>query len=247
MCRLVPCLLLAASLGCSNANEATVSDETVDQLLAQGNDLRAVDPDAALEKYRRAAEMSEGNAQALNNLALLSAENGRHDDAVAALARLQTVDAKQFAKTKGFVDEWSLNFLGGAHIQLDMGELQKASENYQLYIKYNPQSDEGFTGRGNVLTAQGDFDSAAKAFGTALRLNPNSGMAHAGLGQLQIKQEQWGAAIESFTAALQIFPDRYPAYLARADAYDGKGDSLLAKEDRERAEAIRSAQSDLTK
>ena len=223
------------------------SNHTVDELLAQGNDLRTVDPDAAIEKYSRAAEISGGSAQALNNLALLSAEIGRHDDAVAALNRLRTRDAEQFAKTKAFVDEWSLSFLGGAHIQFDMGELQEASENYELYIKYNPDSDEGFTGRGNVLTAQGDLEKAAKAFETALRLNPESGMAYVGRGQMQIKQQDWDAAIESLTAAIQIFPDHYPAYVIRAEAYDGKGDSLHAEEDRRRANEILAAKSDLTK
>lgn len=212
---------------------------TVDELLSAATAKRTVDLAEAIRLCSLALEREPNHGAGLATLALLNAEFGDHDAAVAALNRLRDADPSQAEETQAYVDDWSLRFLGGAHIQLDYGDVEKAAANYDLYIKYNPDCHEGYTGRGNVLTAQRDFEKAAEAFSTALRLNPNAGMAYDGLGRLQIEMKDWDAAIESLTKAIDIFPEHYPTYEARSIAFEAKGDDVLAQKDRESALVLR--------
>ncbi len=85
---------------------------------------------------------------------------------------------------------------------------------------YTPTYNRGVTRFG-----KGDFNGAAADFADAMRLDPNSVDAYyAGAARCIRRRVNLDRTIADYTEAIRIRPTYRPAYLGRADAYEGKGD-----------------------
>ena len=67
-----------------------------------------------------------------------------------------------------------------------------------------------------------DLDEAAK-------LDPKSSEAYFVRGKVLAKQKKWAPAIAAFSEAIALDANNAPAYLARSEAYQAKGEAELAK------------------
>jgi tetratricopeptide (TPR) repeat protein len=89
----------------------------------------------------------------------------------------------------------------------EIGEYQKALENYQTVLKLPAPPDETYNRVGNLLFQQEKRQEAMDFLRNAVTQKPNNPWLHYYLGNLHRKQKTDGKAIESYITAIKLNPD----------------------------------------
>ena len=117
-------------------------------------------------------------------------------------------------------------------------DLSKAKANFDEAIRVNPKNDRAFYLRGLMVWEEnGDLDKAMADYDEAIRINPKESMSLYHRGNIWKAKGDLDKAIADYTEAIRFHAgngDSINALLARADAYDMKGEHEKANADRER-------------
>jgi tetratricopeptide (TPR) repeat protein len=133
---------------------------------------------------------------ALHNLALLSIQKDKYEDAVAfarEVLRLRPDSAM------------ACNTLGAALSKV--GRREEAAESYRRAIEVAPEYAEAYNNLGNTLRELDRADDAAACYRRAIEIAPDYAGAYANLGALQARSRRFDAAVVSFRRALAIDPE----------------------------------------
>lgn len=104
----------------------------------------------------------------------------------------------------------------------DMGQRDRAIQEYTEAIKFNPSLAMAYNNRGGVLMQKGQVNHAVQDFNQAIRLDPRNAMAYTNRGSAWQATGQYDRAIQDYYQAIRLKPDY-------ADAYFNRGSALLVK------------------
>ena len=89
----------------------------------------------------------------------------------------------------------------------------EAIEEYNLALRYNPNSSEALFGRGRALRKQGKLEDAIADFRAALDVNPHYAAVHCSLGEILADEGKPGEAEDEYRESLKVDPDFMRAHL----------------------------------
>ncbi|HYE52388.1 MAG TPA: FkbM family methyltransferase [Azospirillaceae bacterium] len=148
----------------------------------------------AEEAYRKSVALSPRHAEAQHLLGVACLQQGKYEDAVAAISRAIAIDRK---------DDYCSN-LGNA--LLELGRVEEAEKSYRDAIALNPRSAEAHSNRGTALQQLGRTDEAAEAYLAAMRLRPELAEAPFNLGNILAARGRLEEAAEAYHASLRVRP-----------------------------------------
>jgi serine/threonine-protein kinase len=162
---------------------------------ALGEELFEEDPAAATAAYERAVAAQPDSLAAWNNLALLYLQQGRHEEAEAAVTRL--IDARP--------DDFE-PYLTRGSARRSLGDFDGALEDYRTAQRLNPNEMRCWAGSAQLFRHAQEWQAAIADFSRGIKLDPEAaslyfqrGVCHEELGQLS-------AAQRDFTALLELIP-----------------------------------------
>ncbi len=124
----------------------------------------------------------------------------------------------------------------------DAGNLDGAIEDFETLLDLDPEHSQGIYELGHARYLAGDIDAALIDLARALVLDSGLWRAHNDRGACLLAQDDVDGAIASFTRAIEIQPAAAFVYRNRSVAWDRKGDSEKAEQDRRNADEIESGQ-----
>jgi len=185
--------------------------------------------------FAHAAQVTERNYFAHNNLGLALMDEGFFDDAVknmqaatlikphygvfhnnlgVALLRQEKTDEAIFCFLEALrlnIDDWGAHYnLGNA--LMAKGSIEDAIFHYQKSIVGRPSDVRVQRALGDALMRKGEFDKAIFHYNKALLLDPGSSELHNNLGVALAHQGKLNEAVEHFNEALRLssnYPDAY--------------------------------------
>lgn len=174
---------------------------------------RLGDFDAAIRSYRRAVELSPGDADTRYDLAVALKEAGRIDEAFSAAQDALTHDASR---------PDTLGVLGIA--LLAKGKPQEALAQFDRAAALDPRDARTENNRGNVLRELKRPAEAEAAYRRAIALAPRYADPWNGLGALEVEDRRFAEAVASFDRAIALAPEDHEARLNRGIALEMAGD-----------------------
>ncbi|MBL26572.1 MAG: hypothetical protein CMM50_03340 [Rhodospirillaceae bacterium] len=156
---------------------------------------RAHDVVGAEAAYREVLRKSPRDPDALHLLGVLLHQQGRHDEALAPLARA--------AKAQG-AGAAVLNNLG--EVQRALGAIDDAAASYRRALEKDPRMVSAMSNLGLVLQMQGRAEESAGLLQRAVRLRPDYAPAHYNLGNVLHEQGRPDEAMAAYRRALQLSP-----------------------------------------
>ncbi|MCX7545326.1 tetratricopeptide repeat protein [Marinicella gelatinilytica] len=106
--------------------------------------------------------------------------------------------------------------------QHQKGQLKKAIDGYQSYLKKNPNDDEAHFGLALAYKDNKLFNEALKSATSAVQLAPNAERYHQFKGQMHMALGDSEAALQAFRTSLKHNPNLYFSYLAIGDIFSLK-------------------------
>jgi tetratricopeptide (TPR) repeat protein len=191
--------------------------------------------DAAIEHYRRSAEIRADYAPAHNNIGTALRAQGRIEDAVAAYQRaLVTMpdyaDA-HYNLANALLDQnrpleaahhlriarQLLPGSAGVHNNLgkalaEQGQFEEAVMELRQAVALEPDSAKAHRNLGNVLASRGDPNEALTHLKRAFEIDPGDAEAGYDLGTLLLQQAQVDEAVSVFRAVVRVKPDYAEAH-----------------------------------
>jgi Flp pilus assembly protein TadD len=174
--------------------------------------------EAAIRNYRRAVELSPGDADTRYDLAVTLKEAGRIDEAFSAAQDALRHDASR---------PDALDILGIA--LLARGRPEEALEQFDRAAQLDPRDARIENNRGNVLRELKRSTDAEAAYRRAIALAPRYADPWNGLGALEVEQHRYAEAVASFDRAIALAPDDHEARLNRGIALEMAGDLRSAE------------------
>ncbi len=113
----------------------------------------------------------------------------------------------------------------------DMGQFDRAIEDFDRSISLNPTLDIAYNNRGVLFGRMGQFDKAIGDIEKALALNPSFFLAFNNLGINYAKKGSFDKALEQFNKAIMLNQDHGMAYFNRGLLYMKTGNNKLAVSD----------------
>jgi tetratricopeptide (TPR) repeat protein len=149
----------------------------------------------AVRVYRRGLAVAPENVELLNSLGFALFQQGKSQEAVAALEEALEVDPKYWKAHNNM-----------ALASIDLGELAVAEAHYRESLAIEPQpaiyNDLGF-----VLERQGMTEEAVEMYRKSLELDPESAPAHYNLAASLARSGEFAEAERHFRAALEQKPN----------------------------------------
>jgi tetratricopeptide (TPR) repeat protein len=191
--------------------------------------------DAAIEHYRRSAEIRSDYAPAHNNMGTALRAQGRIEDAVAAYQRaLDTMpdyaDA-HYNLANALLDQdrpleaahhlriarQLLPGSAGVHNNLgkalaEQGQFEEAALELRQAVALEPDSAKAHRNLGNVLASRGDPNEALTHLKRAFEIDPSDAEAGYDLGTLLLQQARVDDAVPVFRAVVRVKPDYAEAH-----------------------------------
>ena len=149
--------------------------------------------------------------QNLLHTAMMASEDGRRDDARAALKKLLKLDNKFSI---------ALTLLG--HLEIEAGNYKEAAAYLGQACELGPTDAVAARDYGRALELSGDLPGARNALQRSLKLNPNQFEGRLLLGQVYLKLREPKVAEEEFEAALLLKPAGEEAQVGLAKALLGE-------------------------
>jgi putative PEP-CTERM system TPR-repeat lipoprotein len=222
----------------------------------------AQEPDKARESLRQVLEVNPGFAPARLLSALLSHSAGNYQEAADSLrAHLRQAPQDQTAGTllaatylrlqdpKGAMDLMAPRLQAGTAdpaVLIIAGEAQLRGEGaaaalplFEQAEKQAPDNAAIRTRVGETRLAAGDEAEGIKDLEAASALDPKDQRADLVLAYRYLKHKQFDKALKALTVLEQKVPDNPGTHNLKGLAYQGKGDTLRARESFEKALALR--------
>lgn len=157
---------------------------------------------------------------------------GRAAWALAALFASLPVASRVLLGSWGFQEAGELGFLCavlGTYLEIRGRRRLKAL-----------RDDAAALERALSLASEGRTGDALAVLTKALRISPRLWQAYQYRGQIRLREpESWSAALADFNEAIRLAPAESHLYRLRGQAYELLGDEASAREDQERAVALR--------
>ncbi|MCB9246335.1 MAG: tetratricopeptide repeat protein [Flavobacteriales bacterium] len=182
-------------------------------------------PAKAIELFQKAADFpNKGDKLHFNariNLANSLIMSGRGRDALNSLKGLDQL----------FGMDPQIHYLRG-RAYTDVNQVDSALQEFNAAIEGDPNKDDYWLKRGILYTDRlSDPLKGIADFEKALQLNPNNYDALMNIGVSNYKAGRMTEAIATYTRYLEIRPNEPKAYMLRALAYGGNGESAKAYAD----------------
>ncbi len=162
----------------------------------------------AIEEYKRALLLDEGNALARNSLGICYARTGKLNQALWEFRQVMTKDPES---------QRTLYNIGVVAIK--MSDLELAKESFEHCLQLDPSQVFCHIRLGQVAEKQSDPETARHCFQRACSLPGGKALGHRHLGQLCLKQGQWEQAKTHFQRTLVHNPRDAQALLHLAEIY----------------------------
>jgi protein O-mannosyl-transferase len=120
-------------------------------------------------------------------------------------------------------------------VYVDMGQFDKATEDFNKAITLNPTLDIAYNNRGVLFGRMGRFDNAIEDFEKAIALNPSFSLAFNNLGINYAKVGLFDKALEQFNKAIKLNQGLAMAYYNRGLLSLRTGNKELAVSDYQKA------------
>jgi tetratricopeptide (TPR) repeat protein len=154
---------------------------------------------------------------------------------------IYSIDVHDFARAAAdldtavqLADRPYLRFLRGL-VSCQRGAFAASLSDFDKAIEGQPKNAQFYRGRSLARSAVGRYEEALGDAEQLRRMVPQQGETHYARGVALAGLKRWTEAVEAYDEALRIRPELVYPLRARADAREALGDTLLAKEDRERA------------
>jgi tetratricopeptide (TPR) repeat protein len=118
----------------------------------------------------------------------------------------------------------ALLYLQRAQGYARLHQLERALQDYEATLRYDPKSVAAYSDRALLYNQLGDPDRALLNTDQALRLNPNYAVAYAARGAALLLKGQSDAAIAVITKSIALDPKQQQSYLVRATALASSGE-----------------------
>jgi Tfp pilus assembly protein PilF len=173
--------------------------------------------------FTHAAQVTQGNYVAHQNLAFVMETEENDLDGALKLYREAAEETPKFARTT--VHEVMANVL------LRQGRIEEALTEARLAMELNPFSTIAANSMGLIMRAKGENAEAAKYFQLAVKLDPEYFEAQINYGMILVDLRRWDEAIAHLAPVARLFPQRYLArtYFARALAARGHFEQAIAQ------------------
>ena len=168
----------------------------------------------------RAIELDKGNSVAFALRAMLSAEEGRYDEALDDLNRAIRLDPEQPAF-----------YINRGLIYYNKNNLRGALADYDQAIELDPHSATALYNRGLMRAQTGDRNRAIDDFTAVLDLDPDNTFAAYNRALLRDETGDLEGAIEDYTTVYGQHPNFFPALYARAEDHRRLGRTKAADDD----------------
>ncbi|MGB5809949.1 MAG: tetratricopeptide repeat protein, partial [Polyangiales bacterium] len=195
--------------------------------------------DAAIEDYQAALEMEPRDSSAQFGLAIAYRRKLSLEEARAALARVEELDASYpgLALEKGRLAEASEDLEGAiasyraalvlapddlalqsrlGAVLVTTGNLTEAEEVLGKVLAAQPYSAEAEHYLGRIALAQGDLADARQHFQQATRLDPQQGVYRLYVAWAALDANEWSTALRDLEATIKLDPSLGDAYWLRA-------------------------------
>jgi tetratricopeptide (TPR) repeat protein len=157
-------------------------------------------PDLAGAAYRKALEISPGNARILEAQGVLSSRTGDPASAVRLL--------------RSSLESEPLNPLGWVNLGIALvaaGDTRGGQEAYLSALDINPREAVALFNLGNLLQRGGNLQGAADAYARAVEADPGLGPAHFELARVYILTDRPALALPHARRAVEFRPDHTPS------------------------------------
>jgi tetratricopeptide (TPR) repeat protein len=173
--------------------------------------------------FTHAAQVTQGNYVAHQNLAFLMETEENDLDGALRLYREAERETPNFARTT--VHEVISNVL------LRQGRIEEALAEARRAMELNPFSTIAANNIGLIMRAKHEDVEAAKYFQLAVKLDPEYFEAQINYGMTLVDLGRWDEAITHLAPVARLFPQRYLArtYFARALAARGDFEQAIAQ------------------
>ncbi len=150
-------------------------------------------PIAALPYHQRAIELDPKFAMGYGAV-------GRDYFTMAELGRASEYFAKAFELREHASEREKLAITANYYENVS-GELDKAAQTYQEWVKNYPRDYRAHLDLGNVYTGQGQYDKAGEAYRAALRLAPDNAVPYGNLGNSLLALQRFDDARQTIEQA----------------------------------------------
>ena len=110
----------------------------------------------------------------------------------------------------------------------EIGQLERAADNYRRSLEIYPNHAEAHSSLGNVLRDLGQIDTAVTHYRWALEIKPDSAQVYFNLGYIRLDQGDLAAAEKYFNLALEKEPDLMQAHQGLACIFQRCGNDELS-------------------
>ena len=110
----------------------------------------------------------------------------------------------------------------------EIGQLERAADNYRRSLEIYPNHAEAHSSLGNVLRDLGQIDTAVTHYRWALEIKPDSAQVYFNLGYIRMDQGDLAAAEKYFNLALEKEPDLMQAHQGLACIFQRCGNDELS-------------------
>jgi tetratricopeptide (TPR) repeat protein len=166
---------------------------------------------AARQDFAAAQQIGPNDPTPHNNLALVSVEENKPEDALASFENALRVDATNFVALNGIITQYAKSKeLDKAHSRVDQALSAYPNVSWLHFLK------------GQVYGYQGNGQAAEASFRRALEIDPNYLPAYSALAALFINTKQEDRAIAEYKKILEIRPDNATVYTLIGMLEDGR-------------------------
>ena len=129
---------------------------------------------------------------------------------------------------------WPYNNRGVAYY--DLGQNERAIQDYNKAIQLNPNYADAYNNRGIAYRHLGQYERAIQDYNKAIQLNPNYAEAYNNRGVAYMDGlKQYERAIQDYNKAIQLNPNYTEAYYNRGTAYAKLGQYMIAIQEFDKA------------
>ncbi len=212
------------------ATQSSGVDERALQLFRQGEAMIGTDSNYSEDQarcFREALALSPGFNEARYNLIiiLLAREKYREAEEQSSLLISNEPDSVQ-------------GYLLRAESRLMAGDVDKAAEDLDIFLKRNPEDARSRELQGEVFFRKGAFADAAAAYQQALKLGRDGLGIRVNIGLSLLNCGETAAAAEAFSSLVEEYPDTWEGYYWQGVALRTLGQLDKAVSALEKAEAI---------
>jgi protein O-GlcNAc transferase len=170
-------------------------------------------------------ETDREQVDALNILAAIAGQTGRHDEAIRYLRTVLQLQPESADAHNNLA-----NVLRIINAQAEPRQLDEAIAHYREAARLRPDLFEACNNLGNALSTQGQLSDAEVHLRRALTLQPNNAHVHCNLGIVLWKQRRLDEAAACYERALELQPGNADAHVNLGNVLNdcGRIDDALA-------------------